>query len=209
MARRTVVRRKDIAVAVGLGVAIAAGTASATLFAIRPALAASEAARKRLVDIRRQVSSMKDKRRQLDELQAKTGALRADLEAFAARVPSSEDCPLLLTEVVRLGGAEGLRLVDTQNSAATSLGRGLQRVGYRLTLLGSYHALGRFHSRIESHKTYFRIPGATIQTNEDGAVRATLRLVFYARDRDGTASSDPPPREKSRADAVAPSTPTN
>jgi len=179
MARKTVVRHKDIIIAAALAVLTIAAVVIIQILVIMPPRALARAQGRDLTQSVKQLEENSRKERELKELVKNNAQLRARLVVFDKRLPAKGDIAALLAEMLRFVDRTDFKILQTQPKDPVLLGQGFQRFPYELELLGQYHAIGQFLNTIETHASFMQVARTDFTGSADGTIRAKILLYFY------------------------------
>ncbi len=179
MARKRVIRRKDIVIAVCLGLIAVAAAVAVRIELLGPARARSAKAKQELDKAKQAVHDKDERERELLRLEKENAALRAQLAEFDKRLPSQRRRLALLAEFAGLAKAKGLQIRQARLGEPVAVGRGIEAFPYELEVEGSYHDVARFMARIESHQTFLRIIRTNLAHSGEHAIVANLVAYVY------------------------------
>jgi Tfp pilus assembly protein PilO len=179
MARKTVIRHRDIIVSASVGALLIAGTVIVQVMCISPTQSIARVRRKAATDAARKLELKAKETREVQRERAENAKLRSRLVLFAHRIPRTYEVAGLFAEVLRSADKNDLKIIHTRPMNAETVGQGLQRFPYQIELVGGYHAIARFVATLESHSSYMEITSAQLQPHEGTALRASLHLALY------------------------------
>jgi Tfp pilus assembly protein PilO len=182
MARKTVVRHKDIIISSSLAALIIAVVVLVQITLILPVTSAAKQHEKKSVEAVKKLEENTRKRRQAEELEHKNARMRAQLALFDRRVPAKGTVGAVFADVLRSASLHKLRVVKTEPQEPVAAGQGFYQFPFTLDVVGGYHELGRFISELESDTSFMQIADADLNADPDGPVRARLMLVLYGVD---------------------------
>jgi Tfp pilus assembly protein PilO len=180
VAKKTVVRRKDIIISAGLAVLIIAGVALIQVLCIMPASAIAKQQKNKVEAAIKKLEDNSKKRRDVEKIEASNKELKTRLAVFDKRVPTRSEIAALVAEVLRSADQNGLRIFQTKPQGVIASGQGFYRFPYELDLQGKYHSVGQFVSEIESHASFMRVQRVDLSgTNEPGVVRTKILIYLH------------------------------
>lgn len=193
MARKTVLRQKDVVIASCLAALNIAAVVLVQILFIAPILAQGRQQARQNAEAVKELETNVEQRRRLQELIEENREFNRRLAAFDKRVPGKSDMSGALEDLVWSADQHGLRIDRTNQSEPIHIGGELARVPYRLDLRGPYHALGQFLSRVESHNNYMQVVNVDLKAEGDDAVRAQVLIYLHGAltDRETAAEGDP------------------
>jgi len=180
VARKTVVRHRDIIVASSLAVLIIATTVLVQVMMIMPSNSRADSARQRLSETIKKLEENNRKGLQLADLEDKNAKDRQLLQVFDDRMISRNRVTALFSEVLRSANRSKLKIIYTHPNESISIGQGFYRFPYDLELQGEYHAIARFFSGIESHTNFMQVVRADMTKSTDSTVRMKVLVYLYA-----------------------------
>jgi Tfp pilus assembly protein PilO len=180
MARKTVLRRKDIIIASCLGVLDIAIVVSVQLLLIAPEISRAEQERTRLAGVVKELEENNKKRRTLIEVEEQNKKLASQIARFDRRIAAKSGTVTLFADVLRIAGQNSLKILGTQPLEPLPVGQGLLRAPYEISVQGSFSDLGRFISSLETHTNFVDVVKADVTGQPDGPVRMKMVLNLYA-----------------------------
>ena len=187
MARKTVVRRKDVIISSSLAALIVAIVVLVQVMCIMPA---SAVARQQQTKVDAAVKMLEDnskKRREVEKIEAVNKQLKVRLAVFDKRVPTKSEIATLVAEVLRSADRNDLRIFQTKPLGVVVLGQGFYRFPYEFDLQGKYHAVGQFVSEIESHASFMQVQRVSLSAKDKSGTVRTKILIYlhgYVNDAD-------------------------
>jgi len=186
MARKTVIRRKDIVISASLAALVIAGLVLVQVMCIMPV---SDVATRHEQKVDEAVNKLEDnskKRREVEKIEKRNAELQARLAVFDKRVPSKGEVAALFAEVIRSASLNNLKILQTRPEEMVVLGQGFYRFPYDLSLEGKYHDIARFICGIEAHASFMQVCRVTLDgTAKAGIVRTNVVIYLY-----GSASEE-------------------
>ena len=180
MARKTVVRRKDIIISACLAALAIAGVVLIQVMCIMPATAVARQQESKVDASVKRLEANSRKRREVEKIEALNKELKARLAVFDKRVPAKSEIAALVTDVLRSADQNGLQISQTKPQGVVVVGQGFYRFPYELDLQGKYHAIAQFVSEIESHASFIQVRRAELsETGKPGIVRTKILIHFY------------------------------
>lgn len=180
MARKTVIRRKDVIISSSLAALALAGVVLFQVMCIMPASAVARQQQSKVDAAIKKLEDNSKKRREVEKIEAVNKELKERLAVFDKRVPTKSEIAALVAEVLRSADQKGLRILRTKPQGVVVLGQGFQRFPYELDLNGDYHAIGEFVREIESHASFMQVRRATISaTAKPGVVRTQILIHLH------------------------------
>jgi len=180
MARKTIIRRKDIVIAGSLAALVVAVVVVVQLMLIAPAVSVSKRRAAKVVEAAKKLDDNVRKRRNLGGLVKQNEELKTRLAVFDKRVCSKTEVAALFADVLRLADQGRLKILLTRPAEPTSIGQGFLRFAYELDVQGEYHQLALFISGVESHASFMEVAGATFSgAGDEGLVRMKVTLYLY------------------------------
>ena len=193
MARKTVVRRKDIIISSSLAALIIAGVVLIQVMCIMPASAVAKQQENKVDAAVKKLENNNKKRRTVEKIEASNKELKARLAVFDKRVPTKSEIAALVAEMLRSADQNNLRIFQTKPQGVIVLGQGFYRFPYELDLEGKYHAIGQFVSEIESHTSFMQVQRVDLSgTNKSGIVRTKI-LIYLHGSTNGATDNTPAP----------------
>ena len=182
MARKTVVRQRDIIISASVAALIIAGSLLFYIVFIAPTNSLAKFEQNK---VSKAVSELAEKTRLAREAaQAKreNSDMRARLAAFDGRVLRKSQVPGLFAEVLRLADQAQLKIFHTRPLAPVVVGQGLRKFPYEIELRGTYHDVGRFVAGVESHASFLQVNQLDLSSVEGGTIRARVLVCLYGAD---------------------------
>jgi Tfp pilus assembly protein PilO len=180
VARKTVVRRKDIIISACFSALIIAGVVLVQVMCIMPASAVAKQQENKVDASVKRLEDNSRKRRDVEKIEALNRELKVRLAVFDKRVPAKSEIAALVTDVLRSADQNGLQISQTKPQGVVVLGQGFYRFPYELDLQGKYHAIGQFVSEIESHASFMQVQRAELsETSKPGIVRTKVLIYLY------------------------------
>jgi Tfp pilus assembly protein PilO len=179
MARKTIVRHKDIIISSSLAALIIAIVVLVQIMLILPVTSAAKHYEGKSVDAVKKLEDNTRKRRQTEELEQQNARMRTQLSRFDGRVPTKGTVAALFAEVLRTAGLHKLRVLKTQPRDPVAVGQGFYKFPFVLDVVGGYHELGRFICEVESHASFMQVDDADLNAHASGPVRGHLVLILY------------------------------
>lgn len=179
MARKTVLRHKDIVISASLAVLDLAAVVLVQVMVILPPTSLAKAREAELTKAIKEIDANGKKERDLKALERDNAELRTQLGVFEARVPTKTEIPAVFAEILKLADQNDLKILYTQPKDSTLAGQGFHRFPYEIELVGNYHAIGEFISRMESHAHFIQVVKTDFSGSPEGAVRMKLLLNLY------------------------------
>jgi len=202
MARKTILRHKDIIVASCLGALDIAGVVLLQVMLVTPATSAARLAGAKIAESVKKLEKNVASRRKLEKTEQLNHEIRSSLSRFDKRVPVKSGVAALFADVLRSADQNGLRILQTQPKESTILGQGFYRFPYELDVQGDYHAAGRFLSLVESHASFMHIVRVDLTAADGDSVRLKVLLYLYGtaeeptgKDKEASTLSSVPARK--------------
>ena len=200
MARKTVLRHKDIVIAATLAALDIAAVVLVQIMIIMPVVAKDKHQQQKMREMIQELESNSQKRRECVDLSEKNKSMRAQLAVFDKRIPASGEIAALMAEVLRAADQNGLKILHTKPQEPVALGQGFQRFPFELDLVGEYHAVGRLVAWLESHRSYVQVHSVNCSTVKDGSPQIRMSLSLYGT----SVSPDSQPAEAAASAAPLP-----
>jgi len=202
MARKTVLRRKDIVIASALAVLDLAVVLLVQYLLIMPVTSSARQERERLAAAVKELEDNNRKRRSLLDVAEQNRKLAGQLSAFDQRVaPRKAATVALFADVLKNASDNSLKIVSTQPMEPADIGQGFLLIPYEINVQGAYVDLCRFLCGIESNASFMEIIRADLITQAESSLKMKIALNLYARtDQD----EEPAPGASEKASAPAP-----
>ena len=204
MARKTVLRRKDIIISSSLAVLDITAVVLFQLLLISPVTSRAREERTRLADVVKQLEENNKKRRVLQDVAQQNEKLGSQLAVFDKRVSTKSGTVALFAEVLGIAGQNSLKILSTQPMEPVAVGQGFLRSAYEINLQGNYSDVGQFFSSIESRASFIDVPKADFTGIADGSVKVKFILNLYAVAEQAAEEAKPAPPKASTASAAPP-----
>ena len=182
MARKTVIRHRDVIIAVVATATIIATALLIHVLTIAPINSRAAREQQKVSATVQNIEACNVELRELKQTMQKNDDLRARLSVFDARVPQKNDVAGLFAKVLRMADTYELKIVRTQPAGPVDAGQGLLRFPYEVELQGSYHAIARFVAGIESHASFMTVTRAALFGQPDQTIRARISISLYGTD---------------------------
>jgi Tfp pilus assembly protein PilO len=179
MARKTVLRRKDILIAGGASVLVLVAVLLVQILVIAPVLSDAAEHRAKLTGAVKELEKNHRKRQGLKDLEEKNRVLREQIATFGRRVPDKDNAVILFAEILQMATQHSLKVLGTEPMEPTPVGQGFIRYPYEINLLGGYTDLGRFIAAVETHANFHEIVKINLTSDGNGPVRAKVTLHLY------------------------------
>ncbi len=180
MARKTVIRRKDIVISASVAVLIIAGVVLVQVMCIMPAFDVAALHEDKVDNSVKKLEDNSRKRRDVEQIEKQNAEFKTRLAIFDGRVPSKGEVAALFAEVLRSADQNDLKIFQTQPREMEVLGQGFYRFPYELNFQGDYHDVGRFLSEIESHASFMQVRRMELSGGrKPGIVRIKILLFLY------------------------------
>jgi len=185
MARKTVLRHKDIVISGSLAALDIAAVVLIQVMMILPATSQAKLRGKKVEEAVKELESNARKERQFRETAHQNEQTKAKLAVFDNRIPVRSEIAAVFAEVLRSADTNKLKIVQTRPRAPAAIGQGFLRFPYELDLRGDYHAMGRFLTGVESDSSFMQVARATLSGDPEGTARMRVLLYLY-----GSAGGD-------------------
>ncbi|MFW6157818.1 MAG: type 4a pilus biogenesis protein PilO [Planctomycetota bacterium] len=179
MARKTVLRQKDIVIAASLAALDIAVVVLIQILLIIPVRAQARQQGKQNAEGVKNIEQNAQKRRDCEKLIAENKKTRGRLTTFDKRVPVKSEVPAVLEDLVRSAGQHGLKIRQTKPREPVLLGGGFIRFPYQLDLRGPYHAVGQFMRSVESAPDYTEVIQMDMSAPDEEGVHVQVLIYLY------------------------------
>lgn len=180
MARKTVIRRKDIVISASFAALVIAGLVLVQVMCIMPVSDVAKRHEEKVDEAVKELEDNSKKRREVEKIDKRNAELRVRLAVFDKRVPSKGEVAALFAEVVRSASLNNLKILQTRPEEMVVLGQGFYRFPYDLSLEGKYHDIARFICGIEAHASFMQVHRVTLAgTAKTGIVRTDVLIYLY------------------------------
>jgi len=181
VARKSVVRHRDIVVSASLAALIIAAAVLVHVMFIAPTTSLATLQRKNVAEARKRLSDIAKEAQQMEEKKARNDDLRAKLAVFSQRVRKKNQVAGLFAQILQLSDRSNLKLLHTQPMTSAPLGQGLHKFPYTIEVQGGYHDIAQFITTIESHADLMQVIGVSLGGMPEG-IRARIGLCLYGAD---------------------------
>jgi type IV pilus assembly protein PilO len=182
VARKTVIRHRDIIIAVVASATIIATTLLVHVLTIAPINSRAAREQQKVSATVQKIEACNAELRQLKQARQENDDLRARLSVFDARVPQKNDVAGLFAKVLRMADTDELKILRTQPAAPVDVGQGLLRFPYEVEVQGDYHRIARFVAGIESHASFIKVTRTALFGQPDQTIRARISISLYGTD---------------------------
>jgi len=180
MARKTVIRRKDIVISGSVAALVIAGVVLVQVMCIMPVSAVTKRHEEKVDEAVKKLEDNSKKRRDAEKIEKRNAELKTRLTVFDKRVPSRGEVAALFAEVVRSASLNNLKILQTRPEQMAVLGQGFYRFPYDLDLEGKYHDVARFVCGIEAHTSFMQVHRVNLTgISKAGVVRVNVLIYLY------------------------------
>ncbi|MFO7897813.1 MAG: type 4a pilus biogenesis protein PilO [Planctomycetota bacterium] len=179
MARKTILRQKDIVIAASLAALDIAVVILIQILLITPIRSRARQQGKQNAEAVKKIEQNAQKRRDCEKLIAENKKTRSRLTAFDKRVPVKSEVPAVLEDLVRAADRHGLKIRQTKPREPVPVGGGFMRFPYQLDLRGPYHAVGQFVRGVESDPDYMEVVTVDMSAADEKGVHVQILIYLY------------------------------
>ncbi len=190
MARKTVVRHKDIIISSCLGALDIAAVVLLQVMLVMPATSAARLSGAKVAELVQKLEKNITNQKKLEKTEQQNTETKSSLAGFDKRVPIKSGIAALFADVLRSADQNGLRIFQTQPKESSILGQGFYRFPYELDVQGDYHAVGRFLSGVESHASFMQVVRVDLTPSDVDNVRLKVLLHLYGAAEEATGKEE-------------------